>query len=162
MISKRAFKQYVSELRIAHVSFTKTFSSDLVGYRFCDGHNEADQPASLHSRECEADVIKSHPSVREVWAARLVRERVVTEDQAKSIDKSFADAMGSVFAQVKSQARRGVCRTSRFVQRSRNPIHRPPWSPEQLVALNDQLHTWPCQSSSCIRRCQEADLGASA
>ena len=118
--------------------FRKDFLIDLVGYRR-HGHNEADQPAFTQPRMY--DVIKSHPSVREVWAARLVRERVVTEDQAKSIDKSFADAMGSVFAQVK--AKHDAASAVPEVRTAPPPDPQTAVLAEQLVSLNDQLHTWP-------------------
>ena len=54
--------------------FKKDFLIDLVGYRR-QGHNEADEPAFTQPMLYEA--IKAHPTPREVWGARLVRERVI-------------------------------------------------------------------------------------
>src|SRR5688572_31558531 len=53
---------------------------------FRSGHNEADQPSFTQPKLY--DVIKTHPSPREVFAARLVREGVVTEDEVKEIGRA--------------------------------------------------------------------------
>ena len=48
---------------------------DLVGYRR-HGHNEQDEPA--YTQPLIYAAIEEHPTVREQFAARLVREGVVT------------------------------------------------------------------------------------
>ena len=54
--------------------FGKDFLIDLVGYRR-HGHNEGDQPAFTQPRLY--DQIRQHPTVREIWANRLVEEGLV-------------------------------------------------------------------------------------
>lgn len=70
--------------------FAKDVLIDLVGYRRW-GHNEGDEPA--FTQPTLYDLVKAHPTPREVWGARLVRERVVSDEDVKRIDKEFADTL---------------------------------------------------------------------
>ena len=83
----------IAAVRIAiayREEFAKDVLIDLVGYRRW-GHNEGDEPAFTQPRLY--DLVKAHPSPREVWGARLVRERVVSDEDVKRIDKEFADEL---------------------------------------------------------------------
>jgi 2-oxoglutarate dehydrogenase E1 component len=119
--------------------FHKDFLIDLVGYRR-HGHNEADQPAFTQPRLYE--IIKTHPSPREVWGARLVRERVVSEDDVKEMDRDVAAQLEKIFADTKNAD------TAEYPA-ARVEGTQPPVSfetavrSEQLVALNEQLLQWP-------------------
>src|SRR6478672_3186880 len=79
--------------------FKKDFLIDLVGYRR-HGHNEADQPSFTQPKLYE--LIKNHPSPREVWGARLVRERVATEEDVQAMDREVADQLERTFAETKN------------------------------------------------------------
>src|SRR5690242_9341112 len=79
--------------------FHKDFLIDVVGYRR-HGHNEAGQPSFTQPKLY--DLIKTHPSPREVWGARLVRERVVTEEEVQAMDREVADGLERVFADTKN------------------------------------------------------------
>src|SRR5205085_3952288 len=79
--------------------FHKDFLIDVVGYRR-HGHNEADQPSFTQPKLY--DLIKTHPSPREVWGARLVRERVVTEDEVEAMDREVADQLERIFSETKN------------------------------------------------------------
>jgi 2-oxoglutarate dehydrogenase E1 component len=119
--------------------FHKDFLIDVVGYRR-HGHNEADQPSFTQPKLY--DLIKVHPSPREVWGARLVRERVVTEDDVQSMDREVADALEQIFAQTKNAD------TDEYpAVRDEEPKIVEPRETgvrsEQLVALNEQLLQWP-------------------
>jgi 2-oxoglutarate dehydrogenase E1 component len=119
--------------------FHKDFLIDLVGYRR-HGHNEADQPAFTQPRMY--DIIRTHPTAREVWGARLVRERVVTEADVGAMDAAVADGLGRVFKDVKAareETRGGAADDSS-----------PRWdypdtavAAERLVGLNEEMLTWP-------------------
>ena len=61
---------------------------DLVGYRR-HGHNEQDEPA--YTQPLMADRIAAHPSVRTQFAAQLVEEGVVTQDEADGIAAAAQD-----------------------------------------------------------------------
>ena len=67
--------------------FGKDVLVDLVGYRR-HGHNEADQPAFTQPLMYEK--VRAHPTPREVWAARLVRDGVMTEAEVAAMDAAFA------------------------------------------------------------------------
>lgn len=62
--------------------FGKDFLIDLVGYRRW-GHNEGDEPAFTQPRMYE--LVRAHPTVRELWAQQLERERLVTRDEAMAM-----------------------------------------------------------------------------
>src|SRR5262249_9176602 len=56
---------------------------DLVGYRRF-GHNEQDEAA--YTQPVMVERIERHPTVRELYAARLVDEGVLTADEAAALD----------------------------------------------------------------------------
>ncbi|MDE3172394.1 MAG: 2-oxoglutarate dehydrogenase E1 component [Gemmatimonadota bacterium] len=119
--------------------FHKDFLIDLVGYRR-HGHNEADQPAFTQPRMY--DLIKTHPTAREVWGARLVRERVVTEDEVKALDRAVADGFAETFREVKAKREEP--------EAAAVEAHGPRWDhPEtavdarRLAAYNEELLSWP-------------------
>ena len=62
--------------------FQKDFLIDLIGYRRY-GHNEAEEPAFTQPRMYEA--IRQHPRPREIWAAALEAEGLVTKDEAAAM-----------------------------------------------------------------------------
>jgi 2-oxoglutarate dehydrogenase E1 component len=74
--------------------FGKDFLIDLVGYRR-HGHNETDEPMftqpALYTR------IKAHPTPRQVWASRLVREGVIGADVADRMDADFAKRLEAIY-----------------------------------------------------------------
>jgi 2-oxoglutarate dehydrogenase E1 component len=118
--------------------FHKDVLIDLVGYRR-HGHNEADQPSFTQPKLY--DLIKSHPSPREVFGARLVREGVVTEADVQAIDKEIAAELTEIFTEVK-EADRQAHPTGEFEAVVAAPIETAVRS-ESLVALNEQLLQWP-------------------
>ncbi|HKO16190.1 MAG TPA: 2-oxoglutarate dehydrogenase E1 component [Gemmatimonadaceae bacterium] len=118
--------------------FHKDFLIDLVGYRR-HGHNEADQPAFTQPRLY--DVIKTHPSPREVWGARLVRERILTEEEVQALDRAVAARLEKLFAETKN-----ANTDENLAQRQPSPT--PPAidtavRSDVLVSLNEQLLQWP-------------------
>src|SRR4029079_6909642 len=74
----------ISAIRLA-LAFRSRFGQDvvvdLVGYRR-HGHNEQDEPA--YTQPLRAERISQQPTVREKFAAELVEEGVVTEDEVKA------------------------------------------------------------------------------
>jgi 2-oxoglutarate dehydrogenase E1 component len=74
----------ISAIRLA-LAFRRRFESDvvvdLVGYRR-HGHNEQDEAA--YTQPLMAAQIAAHPTVRELFAKRLVDEGVVSEEEASS------------------------------------------------------------------------------
>jgi len=72
-------------LRIAleyRQEFNKDVVLDLVGFRRL-GHNETDEPS--YTQPLMYARVKAHPGVRTVYAKRLIKEGVVTEDDVKKM-----------------------------------------------------------------------------
>ncbi|WP_092843762.1 2-oxoglutarate dehydrogenase E1 component [Modicisalibacter xianhensis] len=68
--------------------FHKDVVIDLVCYRR-RGHNEADEPSGTQPMMYQK--IKSHKSSRELYAARLVEEGVLSEDDAKALVEQYRE-----------------------------------------------------------------------
>jgi 2-oxoglutarate dehydrogenase E1 component len=121
--------------------FGKDFVIDIVGYRR-HGHNESDQPSFTQPTLYQK--IAEHPTPREVWGSRLVRERVVTEDEVKRFDDELRAELQKTYEQMKKD----------FAGHTGHgePPKAGAWeSPsidttvksEKLVSLNEQLLSWP-------------------
>jgi 2-oxoglutarate dehydrogenase E1 component len=118
--------------------FKKDFVIDLVGYRR-HGHNETDQPSFTQPKLYDA--IKTHPTPREAWAARLVREGVVTEDEVAALDKAVADRLGTIHDQALKEGPDE--RDEGGTEAAPTPSAETAVRAEQLAALNEQLLAWP-------------------
>src|SRR5438128_6209912 len=74
-------------VRIAHAyrdQFHKDILIDLVGYRRW-GHNEGDEPTFTQPQMYE--IIRTHPTVRELYALHLEQEGVVSREEAEAMVK---------------------------------------------------------------------------
>jgi 2-oxoglutarate dehydrogenase E1 component len=86
----------VAGLAVAYrARFHKDFVIDLVGYRRW-GHNEGDEPAFTQPRMY--DVIRAHPTVREVFAERLAADGAVTREEADALLQQALDRLAEVQA----------------------------------------------------------------
>jgi len=83
------------------VDYRRAFGSDalvdLIGYRRF-GHNEQDEPA--YTQPQMAERIKSHPTVRELFANKLINQGIITADQSREMADETAERL--------AQARRAV------------------------------------------------------
>ena len=121
--------------------FGKDFVIDLVGFRR-HGHNETDQPSFTQPKMYE--IIKTHPSPRETWAARLVRERVVTEEEVKTLDKTFAEKLTSILNEAKNEPDTKERDSGAIPEIAPEPeAAETAVRSEQLVSLNERLLSWP-------------------
>ncbi len=133
----------IQAMRLAlayRLRFAKDFVIDLVGYRRW-GHNEADQPAFTQPKMYEA--IATHPTPRDVWGNRLIRERVVSEDEVTQIERTHREMLQATYEEMKKDP---VPASQRESGGAVAPPPLPPNTtvrPERLVALNEQLLTWP-------------------
>jgi 2-oxoglutarate dehydrogenase E1 component len=80
--------------------FARDVLIDLIGYRRF-GHNEQDEPAYTQPRMYEA--IKSHPTVRELFAARLVAQGVLTAEQVTAMQDAATARMTEAHRNVKQE-----------------------------------------------------------
>ncbi len=72
---------------------------DLIGYRRF-GHNEQDEPAYTQPRVVE--LIKKHPTVRELYAAQLVAQGVLTNEQIKEMQDAATARISEAHKSVRS------------------------------------------------------------
>ena len=77
---------------------------DLVGYRRY-GHNEGDEPSYTQPRL--AREIAAHPTVRGLWAARLIREGGITEEGSRKLEEAVRRELRSVQRSVQADRGRG-------------------------------------------------------
>jgi 2-oxoglutarate dehydrogenase E1 component len=94
----------IAAARLAHAyreEFRKDFLIDLIGYRRW-GHNEGEEPS--FTQPLMYAKIAKHPTVRELWAAELVRRGVVTEAEVAARLAAHINALQEALAQVNAEA----------------------------------------------------------
>jgi 2-oxoglutarate dehydrogenase E1 component len=92
----------ISAIRLA-LAYREEFGHDLVvdlvGYRRF-GHNEQDEAA--YTQPLMADRIDEQPPVRETYAARLVADGVLTEEEASKLAESTLEALREAHDQLRA------------------------------------------------------------
>jgi 2-oxoglutarate dehydrogenase E1 component len=78
--------------------FQKDFLIDLIGYRRY-GHNEGDEPR--FTQPLLYRKIDKHPTVRQLWAQRLVEEKQVEEEQPQALLQQHLAKMQAIFDDLK-------------------------------------------------------------
>lgn len=81
--------------------FQKDFLIDLVGYRK-HGHNEADEPSFTQPQMYED--IERHPSVREIWASKLVERNIIDPNHAEDLFNKQMQKLHSIFESLEIDA----------------------------------------------------------
>ncbi|MGD8276647.1 MAG: 2-oxoglutarate dehydrogenase E1 component [Gemmatimonadota bacterium] len=126
------------------MSFRSHFHSDvlidLIGYRRY-GHNEGDEPA--YTQPVMYRHIGEHPTVRQLWADRLVEGRVLTEEDVDAHWKARYDRLVEVKTEIRASS----------ADDSSGPApEADPWvsgdidtsvPAARLLDLDRQLHAWP-------------------
>ncbi len=82
--------------------FNKDFLIDLIGYRRY-GHNEADDPET--TQPLMYHKIKAHPTVATIYADRLIREGLLTEQDVQAIKQEKLAKLKEAYDEVKLQER---------------------------------------------------------
>ena len=83
--------------------FHKDVVIDLIGFRR-HGHNEGDEPT--YTQPLMYKAIEAHPGVRTLYARRLVREGVVTEEEVKELEARQLAVYEAALAAAKEAASR--------------------------------------------------------
>ncbi|HVU68879.1 MAG TPA: 2-oxoglutarate dehydrogenase E1 component [Ktedonobacteraceae bacterium] len=121
--------------------FHKDVLVELVGYRRW-GHNEGDEPA--FTQPVMYDFIRTHPTVREIYARQLEQEGIVTAQEAEQM---VADALREL-EEARQAAENGLHPLTPAEANSLNGHHSELIVPsavsaEQLRRYNAELLTWP-------------------
>ena len=137
----------ISAVRLAF-AFRQEFGHDvlidLIGYRRF-GHNEADEPAYTQPEMYQ--VIKKHPSVRELFARQLVDQGVVSEKDASEMTDEVWSVLSDSHQQLKERiaAAKDVEHATGEYQLDRTPSPevKTAVAEERLKVLNEELLTVP-------------------
>ncbi|MCL6517668.1 MAG: 2-oxoglutarate dehydrogenase E1 component [Alicyclobacillus sp.] len=127
----------LAALELAHAwrdAFHKDFLIDLVGYRRW-GHNEGDDPVMTQPRMY--DVIAHHPTVRELYAKRLVEAGVVQPDEVARMEAEVRERLREAYSQVgahEKEAEPTWKHTGEMRQVTAGPVTR-----EALEAYNEAM-----------------------
>jgi 2-oxoglutarate dehydrogenase E1 component len=131
--------------------FKKDFLIDLVGYRR-HGHNEGDEPT--FTQPTLYATIKAHPTPRQVWGERLVREGIVTTEDVQATERDIAKELEEIYDESKK------VKTEEFeIEPSKAvpTVVETAVRAEQLVALNEQLLAWPTGFSAHPRLAKQLE-----
>jgi 2-oxoglutarate dehydrogenase E1 component len=87
-------------IRVVQIAFDyrQQFKKDVVIDMFCyrrHGHNEADDPS--YTQPILYRKIKEHPSVGKLYGERLVREGVLSAEEAADMRKGFAQSLAAAY-----------------------------------------------------------------
>ncbi len=119
--------------------FSQDVLIDLVGYRR-HGHNEGDEPAYTQPRM--SAMIRNHPTVREIYAQRLVTAGVVTREVVEArYDEAYAHLV-EVQQGFKATSPKATISLSRPKAIAPSDIHTAVPA-DSLELLNSQLLQWP-------------------
>ena len=114
---------------------------DMIGYRRW-GHNEGDEP--MFTQPILYERITNHPTVRKLWADRLVQEGVVTAEEAQALYDAAYQRLVDAQAEVKDDiARNGVDDEVEENVGATSVEVDTRVSAELLLSIDRQLHTWP-------------------
>lgn len=82
---------FVTQLAVDYrMQFNKDVVIDLICYRRA-GHNEADEPSSTQPMMYQK--IKSHPTTRSLYAEKLIKSGVLSEEEAKKAADDYRDRL---------------------------------------------------------------------
>jgi 2-oxoglutarate dehydrogenase E1 component len=128
----------LAAVRLAYAyreEFRKDFMIDLIGYRRY-GHNEGDEPTYTQPKMYE--IIRDHPSVRELWARELERRGVISEGEAERL----VEEMFSRMEEIRKKPSAGIEEEDVVTDQPHTPLVEIPETAvpaERLVELNEAL-----------------------
>ena len=133
----------VSAVRLA-TAFRQKFGRDvvidLIGYRRF-GHNETDEPAYTQPEMYEA--IHEHPTVREIFAAQLIEEGLLSADDARARSDAAEARLANAHHNVKASAAHAPEVSRPAMDATPEPDIKTTVSAEVLESLKRQLLAVP-------------------
>jgi 2-oxoglutarate dehydrogenase E1 component len=113
--------------------FGRDILVDLVGYRRW-GHNEGDEPAFTNPRLYDA--IRSHPTVRALFAREMERDGVIKPGEAEAMEQRVMEALQKARTAAPPELPAPPPPKTR-------PVSPLPLTPDRLLRLNEALLTRP-------------------
>ncbi len=83
--------------------FNKDFLIDLIGYRRY-GHNEMDEPST--TQPMLYDAVRKHPTVKRIFAEKLVSEGLISEEKAQNIEMAVTKRIEDAYKRCPPKRRR--------------------------------------------------------
>ncbi len=121
--------------------YSKDIIIDLIGYRRW-GHNEGDEPSYTQPRMYEQVV--QHPTVRELFANRLIEEGIVTNNDVQARMQLVEERLRRALHEVENRGRVEATVAMSASAIFNPPVRQPePVSLEQLKHINEGLTTLP-------------------
>ncbi|HKP83371.1 MAG TPA: multifunctional oxoglutarate decarboxylase/oxoglutarate dehydrogenase thiamine pyrophosphate-binding subunit/dihydrolipoyllysine-residue succinyltransferase subunit [Pyrinomonadaceae bacterium] len=145
--------------------FNKDVVLDLIGFRRL-GHNETDEPS--YTQPLMYTRVKAHPGVRTIYAKRLIKEGVITEEELKNLidervrryEEALANAKRKVAEEPKQPHQRveeldgsGVIPTGVSPETIRSIAHK-------IAVVPEGFHVNPKMVGQLARRAKMGDGGA--
>ncbi|HEY3288318.1 MAG TPA: 2-oxoglutarate dehydrogenase E1 component [Gemmatimonadaceae bacterium] len=134
----------VAAMRIAvayRQQFKRDFLIDLVGYRR-HGHNEGDEPT--YTQPLQYELIKKHPTPRQVWGQRLIAEGAATQADVDAAERAVAERLQAIHAAMpRGESAAPHAPSHEGEAPAFPPIAGTAVRAETLAALNEQLLQYP-------------------
>jgi 2-oxoglutarate dehydrogenase E1 component len=118
-------------------TFGKDFLIDLVGYRR-HGHNEGDEPT--YTQPSLYAAIRAHPTSRQIWAERMIREGVVTAEEVEAMDREVMDQLDAIHDGARGASEDDSEPEAPHAASAPSDVA---VSADRLIALNEHLLEWP-------------------
>lgn len=121
--------------------FNKDFVIDLIGYRRY-GHNEMDEPSATQPQLYE--IIRKHPTVKEIYAEKLMKENVITEEEIKALKEEAEKKLSEQYQKV-SKFKIDEPEEIEIPEEVEKPLPQidTGYPLDDLKQINKELITWP-------------------
>ncbi|RDI43176.1 2-oxoglutarate dehydrogenase E1 component [Falsibacillus pallidus] len=122
-------------------AFKKDFVIDLIGYRRF-GHNEMDEP--MVTNPMMYKLVHKHPTVRALYAEKLVSEGVISAEEAEKIEQEIQDMLQAAFDKVPAKEDNPDTTMEPPEDVAKGlPVIDTSVAEEDIRNLNSQLLNWP-------------------
>lgn len=123
--------------------FHKDFMIDLIGYRRY-GHNETDEP--MVTNPLMYNVIKNHPTVKQIYAQMLIDKGVISEKEVQEIDENIFKQLQSEYDLVTKniEVQDSAMNPPEYIMKGHQNAETKV-STEELNMINTALLDWPEQ-----------------
>lgn len=123
--------------------FQKDFLIDLIGYRRF-GHNEMDEP--MVTQPAMYTLINNHPTVKELYADKLINNQVVTKEEYIEIEDGIQNKLSTAYEKI-SKNKKNVTTVTEPPETVEKGIPKQHTAVEldRLININDNLLKYPEQ-----------------